>query len=348
MSENIEKKKALEMAMSQIEKQFGKGSVMKLGEFKAMEIEAIPTGALSLDIALGIGGVPRGRIIEVFGPESSGKTTLALHIVAEAQKMGGEAAFIDAEHALDPVYAKKLGVDIDNLIVSQPDTGEQALEITESLVRSGALDVIVVDSVAALVPKAEIDGDMGDSHMGLQARLMSQALRKLAGAINKSKTVLIFINQLREKIGVMFGNPETTTGGRALKFYASVRMDIRRIENIKQDGEVKGNRVRVKVIKNKVAPPFREAEFDIVYGQGISKEGNILDMAVILDIVEKAGSWFSYNGERIGQGRENVKKYLKENPEMLEDIEEKVRENFAKAFEQSLGEDLPSKEDEEE
>ena len=348
MSENIEKKKALEMAMSQIEKQFGKGSVMKLGEFKAMEIEAIPTGALSLDIALGIGGVPRGRIIEVFGPESSGKTTLALHIVAEAQKMGGEAAFIDAEHALDPVYAKKLGVDIDNLIVSQPDTGEQALEITESLVRSGALDVIVVDSVAALVPKAEIDGDMGDSHMGLQARLMSQALRKLAGAINNSKTVLIFINQLREKIGVMFGNPETTTGGRALKFYASVRMDIRRIENIKQDGEVKGNRVRVKVIKNKVAPPFREAEFDIVYGQGISKEGNILDMAVNLDIVEKAGSWFSYNGERIGQGRENVKKYLKENPEMLEDIEEKVRENFAKAFEQSLGEDLPSKEDEEE
>ncbi len=345
MEENAEKKKALEVAMSQIEKQFGKGSVMKLGEFKAMEIEAIPTGALSLDIALGIGGVPRGRIIEIFGPESSGKTTLALHVVAEAQKMGGEAAFIDAEHALDPVYAKKLGVDIDNLIVSQPDTGEQALEITESLVRSGALDVIVVDSVAALVPKAEIDGDMGDSHMGLQARLMSQALRKLAGAINKSKTVIIFINQLREKIGVMFGNPETTTGGRALKFYASVRMDIRRIENIKQDGEVKGNRVRVKVIKNKVAPPFREAEFDIVYGQGISKEGNILDMAVNLDIVEKAGSWFSYNGERIGQGRENVKRYLHEHPEMLEDIENKVRDNFAKAFEQSLGEDLPSKED---
>ena len=348
MSENTEKKKALEMAMSQIEKQFGKGSVMKLGEFKAMEIEAIPTGALSLDIALGIGGVPRGRIIEVFGPESSGKTTLALHIVAEAQKMGGEAAFIDAEHALDPVYAKKLGVDIDNLIVSQPDTGEQALEITESLVRSGALDVIVVDSVAALVPKAEIDGDMGDSHMGLQARLMSQALRKLAGAINKSKTVLIFINQLREKIGVMFGNPETTTGGRALKFYASVRMDIRKIENIKQDGEVKGNRVRVKVIKNKVAPPFREAEFDIVYGQGISKEGNILDMAVNLDIVEKAGSWFSYNGERIGQGRENVKKYLKENPELLEEIDKKVRDNFAKAFEQSLGEEMPEEDENEE
>ena len=341
MSENAEKKKALEAAMSQIEKQFGKGSVMKLGEFKAMEIEAIPTGALSLDIALGIGGVPRGRIIEVFGPESSGKTTLALHIVAEAQKMGGEAAFIDAEHALDPVYAKKLGVDIDNLIVSQPDTGEQALEITESLVRSGALDVIVVDSVAALVPKAEIDGDMGDSHMGLQARLMSQALRKLAGAINKSKTVLIFINQLREKIGVMFGNPETTTGGRALKFYASVRMDIRKVENIKQDGEVKGNRVRVKVIKNKVAPPFREAEFDIVYGQGISKEGNILDMAVNLDIVEKAGSWFSYNGERIGQGRENIKKYLKENPKVLEEIEGKVRQDFEKVFEESLGEELP-------
>lgn len=345
MAENTEKRKALEAAMSQIEKQFGKGSVMKLGEFKAMEIEAIPTGALSLDIALGIGGVPRGRIIEVFGPESSGKTTLALHVIAEAQKMGGEAAFIDAEHALDPVYAKKLGVDIDNLIVSQPDTGEQALEITESLVRSGALDVIVVDSVAALVPKAEIDGDMGDSHMGLQARLMSQALRKLAGAINKSKTVIIFINQLREKIGVMFGNPETTTGGRALKFYASVRLDIRKIENIKQDGEVKGNRVRVKVIKNKVAPPFREAEFDIVYGEGISKAGNILDMAVNLDIIEKSGSWFSYNGERIGQGRENVKKYLKDNPKMLEEVEDKVRENFAKAFEQSLGEELPEIDD---
>ena len=346
MSENLEKKKALEMAMSQIEKQFGKGSVMKLGEFKAMEVEAIPTGALSLDMALGIGGVPRGRIIEVFGPESSGKTTLALHIVAEAQKMGGDAAFIDAEHALDPVYAKKLGVDIDNLIVSQPDTGEQALEITESLVRSGALDVIVVDSVAALVPKAEIDGDMGDSHMGLQARLMSQALRKLTGALNKTKTVLIFINQLREKIGVMFGNPETTTGGRALKFYASVRMDIRKTEMMKQDGQVIGNRVRVKVIKNKVAPPFREAEFDVLYGKGISKVGNILDMAVNLDIVEKSGAWFSYNGQRISQGRENAKRYLEEHPDIMDEIEKKVRDNFAKAFEQSLGEELPSDDEE--
>ena len=347
MGENAEKRKALEVAMSQIEKQFGKGSVMKLGEYKAMEVEAIPTGALSLDIALGIGGVPRGRIIEVFGPESSGKTTLALHIIAEAQKMGGEAAFIDAEHALDPVYAKKLGVDIDNLIVSQPDTGEQALEITEALVRSGALDVIVVDSVAALVPKAEIDGEMGDSHMGLQARLMSQALRKLAGAINKSKTVLIFINQLREKIGVMFGNPETTTGGRALKFYASVRMDIRKTEMMKQDGQVIGNRVRVKVIKNKVAPPFREAEFDVLYGKGISKVGNILDMAVNLDIVEKSGAWFSYNGQRISQGRENAKRYLEEHPDIMDEIEKKVRDNFAKAFEQSLGEELPSDDEEE-
>ena len=346
MGENAEKRKALEVAMSQIEKQFGKGSVMKLGEYKAMEVEAIPTGALSLDIALGIGGVPRGRIIEVFGPESSGKTTLALHIIAEAQKMGGEAAFIDAEHALDPVYARKLGVDIDNLIVSQPDTGEQALEITESLVRSGALDVIVVDSVAALVPKAEIDGEMGDSHMGLQARLMSQALRKLAGAINKSKTVLIFINQLREKIGVMFGNPETTTGGRALKFYASVRMDIRKTEMMKQDGQVIGNRVRVKVIKNKVAPPFREAEFDVLYGKGISKVGNILDMAVNLDIVEKSGAWFSYNGQRISQGRENAKRYLEEHPDIMDEIEKKVRDNFAKAFEQSLGEELPSDDEE--
>ena len=320
---------------------------MKLGEYQAMNVEAIPTGALGLDIALGIGGVPRGRIIEIFGPESSGKTTLALHIIAEAQKMNGEAAFIDAEHALDPVYAKHLGVDIDNLIVSQPDTGEQALEITESLVRSGALDVIVVDSVAALVPKAEIDGDMGDSHMGLQARLMSQALRKLAGAINKSKTVIIFINQLREKIGVMFGNPETTTGGRALKFYASVRLDIRKIENIKQDGEIVGNRARVKVVKNKVAPPFREAEFDIVYGKGISKEGNILDMAVNLDIIEKSGSWFSYNGEKIGQGRENVKQYLHNNPEVMEEVEKKVRENFEEAFEKSLGDNEEDEDTEE-
>ena len=337
--ENVERRKALDAAMSQIEKQFGKGSVMKLGEFKAMEIEAIPTGALSLDIALGIGGVPRGRIIEIYGPESSGKTTLALHIIAEAQKLNGEAAFIDAEHALDPVYAKHLGVDIDNLLVSQPDTGEQALEITEALIRSGALDVVVVDSVAALVPKAEIDGDMGDSHMGLQARLMSQALRKLAGAINKSKTVLIFINQLREKIGVMFGNPETTTGGRALKFYASVRMDIRKVENIKKDGEIVGSRARVKVVKNKVAPPFREAEFDVVYGKGISKEGNILDTAVNLDIIEKSGSWFSYNGNRIGQGRENVKNFLKENPDIMAEVEKKVRDNFEKAFEKSLGEE---------
>ena len=338
-NQNSEKMKALEAALGQIEKQFGKGSVMKLGDVTAMEVEAIPTGALSLDIALGIGGIPRGRIVEVYGPESSGKTTLALHMIAEAQKLGGEAAFIDAEHALDPVYAKHLGVDIDNLIVSQPDTGEQALEITEALVRSGAIDVVVVDSVAALVPKAEIDGDMGDSHIGLQARLMSQALRKLAGVINKSKCVVIFINQLREKVGVMFGNPETTAGGRALKYYASVRLDIRKIENIKQDGEVIGNRARVKVVKNKVAPPFREAEFDIVYGKGISKEGNILDIAVNLDIIEKSGSWFGYNGERIGQGRENVKKYLVDNPEVMKEVEKKIREKFNEAFEKSLGDE---------
>ena len=348
-NENPEKMKALEMALSQIEKQFGKGSVMKLGEYKAMNVEAIPTGALSLDIALGIGGIPRGRIIEVFGPESSGKTTLALHIIAEAQKMGGEAAFIDAEHALDPVYAKHVGVDIDNLIVSQPDTGEQALEIAEALVRSGALDIIVVDSVAALVPKAEIDGDMGDAHVGLQARLMSQALRKLAGVINKSKCVIVFINQLREKVGVMFGNPETTPGGRALKFYASVRLDIRKVEILKQDGEVVGNRAKVKVVKNKVAPPFREAEFDIVYGKGISREGNILDLGVNLELIEKSGSWFSYNGDRIGQGRENVKRYLEENPEVANEIEKKIREKFSEAFEKSLNdnESVPEKNEEE-
>ena len=346
-TDNLEKKKALEAALGQIEKQFGKGSVMKLGEYQAMNIEAIPTGALSLDIALRIGGIPRGRIIEIFGPESSGKTTLALHAIAEAQKIGGEAAFIDAEHALDPVYAKHLGVDIDNLIVSQPDTGEQALEIAEALTRSGAIDIIVVDSVAALVPKAEIDGDMGDAHVGLQARLMSQALRKLAGVINKSKTVIIFINQLREKVGIMFGNPETTPGGRALKFYASVRLDIRKIENIKNDGEVTGARARVKVIKNKVAPPFREAEFDIIYGKGISKEGNILDLAVNLNLVEKSGAWFSYNGEKIGQGRENAKLYLKEHKEIAKELEEKIRENFRQAFEKSLGDEEDLEQDNE-
>ena len=337
--ENNEKKKALESALGQIEKQFGKGSVMKLGDFKAMNVEAIPTGALSLDVALGIGGIPKGRIIEIFGPESSGKTTLALHMIAECQKLGGEAAFIDAEHALDPVYAKHLGVDIDDLIVSQPDTGEQALEIVEALVRSGAIDIIVVDSVAALVPKAEIDGDMGDAHVGLQARLMSQALRKLAGVLNKSNTAIIFINQLREKVGIMFGNPETTPGGRALKFYSSVRLDIRKVENLKQDGEVFGNRARVKVVKNKVAPPFREAEFDIIYGKGISKSGNILDLAVSLDIVEKSGSWFSYDGTRIGQGRENAKKYLEDNPEIMAEVEKKVRAKFDEAFEKSLNDE---------
>lgn len=324
----LEKKKALEMALGQIEKQFGKGAVMKLGENAHMNVEIIPTGALSLDIALGVGGVPRGRIVEIYGPESSGKTTVALHIIAEAQRAGGEAAFIDAEHALDPVYAKKLGVDIDNLIVSQPDTGEQALEITEALVRSGAIDVIVVDSVAALVPKAEIDGEMGDAHVGLQARLMSQALRKLAGVISKSRTTAIFINQLREKVGIMFGNPETTPGGRALKFYASVRLDVRRIESLKQANEIVGNRTRVKVVKNKIAPPFKEAEFDIVYGEGISKEGCILDIAVNMDIVNKSGAWFSYNGQRIGQGRENAKQYLKENSALCTEIENLVRKNF--------------------
>ena len=336
---SIGKEKALELALSQIEKQFGKGAVMKLGEFKTTDVEAISTGALSLDVALGIGGIPRGRIIEIYGPESSGKTTLALHMIAECQKTGGEAAFIDAEHALDPVYAKHLGVDIDNLIVSQPDTGEQALEIAEALIRSSAIDLVVVDSVAALVPKAEIDGEMGDTHVGLQARLMSQALRKLAGVLNRSNASLVFINQLREKVGVMFGSPETTPGGRALKFYASVRLDIRKIEAIKQDSEIIGNKVRVKVVKNKVAPPFRETEFDIIYGKGISKSGNILDLAVNLDIVEKAGAWFSYNGERIGQGRENAKKYIENNPELMQELDQKVRKKFNEAFEQSLCEE---------
>ena len=340
------KEKALELALSQIEKQFGKGAVMKLGEFKTTDVEAISTGALSLDVALGIGGIPRGRIIEIYGPESSGKTTLALHMIAECQKSGGEAAFIDAEHALDPVYAKHLGVDIDNLIVSQPDTGEQALEIAEALIRSSAIDLVVVDSVAALVPKAEIDGEMGDTHVGLQARLMSQALRKLAGVLNRSNASLVFINQLREKVGVMFGSPETTPGGRALKFYASVRLDIRKIEAIKQDSEIVGNKVRVKVVKNKVAPPFRETEFDIIYGKGISKSGNILDLAVNLDIIEKAGAWFSYNGERIGQGRENAKKYIENNPELMQELDQKVRKNFNEAFELSLCEEVIDEEQE--
>ena len=324
---NEEKTKALDLALSHIEKQYGSGAVMRLGEKPDANVEAIPTGALSLDIALGIGGIPRGRIIEIYGPESSGKTTVALHVVAQVQKMGGEAAFIDAEHALDPIYAEALGVQTDDLIVSQPDTGEQALEITEQLVRSGAVDVIVIDSVAALVPKAEIEGLMGDSHVGLQARLMSQALRKLAGIISKSNTTAIFINQLREKVGVMFGNPETTTGGRALKFYASVRLDVRRIESLKGDGGVIGNRTRIKVVKNKVAPPFKEAEFDIMYGEGISREGNILDVAVDMDIVKKSGSWFSYNEERLGQGRETVKSILKDNPELADEIENKIRES---------------------
>ena len=325
----MEKEKALELAIAQIEKQFGKGSIMKLGENAKMHIESISTGALPLDIATGIGGVPKGRIIEIFGPESSGKTTVALHIVAEAQKKGGIAAFIDAEHALDPAYAKNLGVAIDDLIISQPDTGEQALEITEALVRSGAVDVIVVDSVAALVPKAEIDGEMGDSHVGLQARLMSQALRKLAGAISKSNTVVIFINQLREKVGIMFGSPETTTGGRALKFYSSIRFDIRKIETLKKGDDVYGSRTRVKVVKNKVAPPFKQAEFDIIYGKGISREGCVLDMGVEAGIVNKAGAWYSYEGNRIGQGRENSKEFIGANPELLETIDMKIREKYA-------------------
>ena len=322
-----DKMKALDAALTQIEKAYGKGSVMKLGDSSAnMNIETIPTGSLSIDIALGLGGVPKGRVIEIYGPESSGKTTVALHMVAEVQKRGGIAGFIDAEHALDPVYAKNIGVDIDNLYISQPDNGEQALEITETMVRSGAVDIVIVDSVAALVPKAEIDGDMGDSHVGLQARLMSQALRKLTAVISKTNCIVIFINQLREKVGVMFGNPETTTGGRALKFYSSVRLDVRRTESLKQSGEVTGNHVRVKVVKNKIAPPFKEAEFDIMFGKGISKEGDVLDLAVDANIVEKSGSWYAYKGAKIGQGRENAKLYLQQNPLVCEEIENQVRE----------------------
>ena len=324
-----DKLKALESALGQIEKQYGKGSVMKLGDQAAhMNVEAVPTGSLSLDIALGVGGIPKGRIIEIYGPESSGKTTVALHMVSEVQKRGGIAGFIDAEHALDPVYAKNIGVDIDNLYISQPDSGEQALEITETMVRSGAIDIVIVDSVAALVPKAEIEGDMGDSHVGLQARLMSQALRKLTAAISRSNCVVIFINQLREKVGVMFGNPETTTGGRALKFYSSVRLDVRRIESLKNAGEVVGNRTRIKVVKNKVAPPFKEAEFDIMFGKGISREGDILDLAANEGIIIKSGAWFAYNDNKIGQGRENAKLYLKENPDIMDEVEMKVREKF--------------------
>lgn len=326
---NEEKKKALEAALGHIEKQYGKGSVMKLGESSAnMQVETVPTGSLSLDIALGVGGVPKGRIIEIYGPESSGKTTVALHMVAEVQKRGGIAGFIDAEHALDPVYAKNIGVDIDNLYISQPDNGEQALEITETMVRSGAVDIIIVDSVAALVPKAEIDGDMGDSHVGLQARLMSQALRKLTAIISKSNCVVIFINQLREKVGVMFGNPETTTGGRALKFYSSIRLDVRRVETLKQGGEMVGNHTRIKVVKNKVAPPFKQAEFDIMFGTGISREGDILDLAADCSIVNKSGAWYAYHNEKIGQGRENAKNFLKEHPDICEEIEKQVRIHY--------------------
>jgi recombination protein RecA len=324
-----EKMKALDAALANIEKQFGKGSVMKLGDSSAnMNVETIPTGSLSLDIALGLGGVPKGRIVEIYGPESSGKTTVALHMVAEVQKQGGIAGFIDAEHALDPVYAKNIGVDIDNLYISQPDSGEQALEITETMVRSGAIDIIIVDSVAALVPKAEIDGDMGDSHVGLQARLMSQALRKLTPVVSKNNCVVIFINQLREKVGVMFGNPETTTGGRALKFYSSVRLDVRKIETLKAGGDVIGNRTRVKVVKNKVAPPFKEAEFDIMFGKGISTEGDVLDLATNIDVIQKSGAWFAYNGEKIGQGRENAKQFLAEHKDVFEEVEKKVREHY--------------------
>lgn len=340
-----DKLKALDAAIAQIERQYGKGSVMKLGDNSAnMNVETVPTGSLSLDIALGLGGLPKGRIIEIYGPESSGKTTVALHCVAEVQKQGGIAGFIDAEHALDPVYAKNIGVDIDNLYISQPDCGEQALEITETMVRSGAVDIVVVDSVAALVPKAEIDGDMGDSHVGLQARLMSQALRKLTAVISKSNCIVIFINQLREKVGVMFGNPETTTGGRALKFYSSVRLDVRRTESLKQGGEIVGNHVRVKVVKNKIAPPFREAEFDIMFGQGISREGDVLDLAVNAGIVNKSGAWYAYEGDKIGQGRENAKTYIHENPAFFDMLEAKVRDFY---FTQPEDEDAAVQEDSE-
>ncbi|MFY9296429.1 MAG: recombinase RecA [Caldicoprobacterales bacterium] len=324
----MEKQKALDMALAQIEKQFGKGSIMRLGEDTHLNVEVIPTGCLDLDVALGVGGLPRGRVVEIFGPESSGKTTVALHVIAEAQKLGGTAAFIDAEHALDPNYSAKLGVNLDNLLISQPDTGEQALEITEALVRSGAIDVVVIDSVAALVPKAEIEGEMGDSHVGLQARLMSQALRKLSGIISKSNTVAIFINQLREKVGVMFGNPEVTPGGRALKFYSSIRLDVRRVETLKQGSDMVGNRTRVKVVKNKVAPPFKQAEFDIIYGEGISKEGSILDLAASKNIVNKSGAWYSYGDIRLGQGRENARQFLKENKDIRDEIELKVLKEY--------------------
>ena len=346
---NEEKQKALEAALGHIEKQYGKGSVMKLGDSSSnMVVEAVPTGALGLDIALGVGGVPKGRIVEIYGPESSGKTTVALHMVAEVQKRGGIAGFIDAEHALDPVYAKNIGVDIDNLYISQPDNGEQALELPETMVRSGAVDIVIVDSVAALVPKAEIEGDMGDSHVGLHARLMSQALRKLTAAISRSNCVVIFINQLREKVGVMFGNPETTTGGRALKFYASVRLDVRRTETLKQGGEMVGNHVKVKVVKNKVAPPFKQAEFDIMFGTGISREGEILDLASECNVVNKSGAWYSYNGERIGQGRENVKIFLKDHPEICEEIEKQVRIQYHLLPEEEAAQQNPAAQDAEE
>ena len=346
---NEEKQKALEAALGHIEKQYGKGSVMKLGDSSSnMVVEAVPTGSLGLDIALGVGGVPKGRIVEIYGPESSGKTTVALHMVAEVQKRGGIAGFIDAEHALDPVYAKNIGVDIDNLYISQPDNGEQALEITETMVRSGAVDIVIVDSVAALVPKAEIEGDMGDSHVGLHARLMSQALIKLTAAISRSNCVVIFINQLREKVGVMFGNPETTTGGRALKFYASVRLDVRRTETLKQGGEMVGNHVKVKVVKNKVAPPFKQAEFDIMFGTGISREGEILDLASECNVVNKSGAWYSYNGERIGQGRENVKIFLKDHPEICEEIEKQVRIQYHLLPEEEAAQQNPAAQDAEE